>query len=402
VAGPSGDGDGKPDTLQELALAIGATGGGTYDAASDRDGADARGIVSGFLYRTDRVSLDTVAAGDAVLGTNPGVVYRTPGLAYNSDVANPKALNAPLPADVDTSTGVDGSNVYTRAPQVARFRVKARAGAGAGSDSYALWAISNHFSSGPDGRVGQRTEQAAYGAAIVDAIEAGYPGARVIYGGDLNVFPRPDDPFAPGDPLFPSDQLAALYDTGLHNLWDDLVAQAPSAAYSYVFQGQGQTLDQLYVNDPLHDDLVQFRIAHVNAGWPADDPGDGPRGLSDHDPSVVRFDSRARLSVGDVSVTEGNSGRRPATFTVRVSRPLSVDANICIVPVPITATSDRDFDWAIACGRLAAGATSLNLSIQVRGDRQRERDETFGVLALADAGIVLDDPVAFATIVNDD
>jgi hypothetical protein len=335
-----------------------------------------------------------------VLGADSGVDYRTPGLAYNGDVANPKALNAPLPADVDTSTGVDGSNVYTRAPQVARFRVKARPGSSA--DSYLVWAISNHFSSGPDGRVGQRTEQAAYGAAITDAIEAGYPGARIIYGGDLNVFPRPDDPFVPGDPHYPSDQLAALYGTGLHNLWDDIVAQVPSAAYSYTFQGQAQTLDQLYVNDPLHDDLVQARVAHVNAGWPADYDGDGPRGLSDHDPTVARFDSRARLSVGDVSVTEGNSGRRPATFTVRVSRPLSVAANVCLVPVPLTASSDRDFDWTIACGRLAPGATSLPLSIQVRGDRTRERDETFGVLALADAGIALTDPVAFATILDDD
>ena len=39
-----------------------------------------------------------------------------PGLPYNADVQNPKALNAVLPADVDTSTGVDGDNVFTRAP----------------------------------------------------------------------------------------------------------------------------------------------------------------------------------------------------------------------------------------------------------------------------------------------
>jgi predicted extracellular nuclease len=402
VAGPSGDGDGKPDTLQDLALAIEAAGGGRYEAASDRDGADARGIVSGFLYRTDRVSLVAAAAGDPVLGAMPGVQYRTPGLAYNADVANPKVLNAPLPADVDRSTGVDGSNVYTRAPQVARFRVEARPSSGSGGDAFELWAVSNHFSSGPDGRVGQRTEQAAYGAAIVDAIETGYPNARVIYGGDLNVFPRPDDPFAPGDPLYPSDQLAALYDQGLLNLGDDLVAALPSAAYSYTFQGQAQTLDQLFVNDTLHADLVQARIAHVNAGWPADHDGDGPRGLSDHDPNVVRFDARAHLSVDDVSVVEGNSGRRPATFTVRVSRPLAAATNVCIVPVPLTASASSDFDFALPCARLAAGATSVQLSVQVRGDRARERNEQFGVLAVAGGGVTLTDPVAFATITNDD
>ena len=43
-----------------------------------------------------------------------------------------------------------------------------------------VWAASNHFSSTPDGRVFQRREQAAYMAAIVDAIETDDPGARVI------------------------------------------------------------------------------------------------------------------------------------------------------------------------------------------------------------------------------
>ena len=128
----------------------------------------------------------------------------------------------------------------------------------------------------------QRTEQAAYGAAIVAAIEAGDADARVVAGGDLNVFPRPDDPFAPATDrtsgVPPSDQLGPLYDQGLHNLWDDLVADVPSAAYSYVFQGQAQTLDPLFVNDALHAELEADRAAHVNAGWPADFAGDGPRG----------------------------------------------------------------------------------------------------------------------------
>ena len=140
------------------------------------------------------------AADDPVLGAAPAVVYRAPGLPENADVSNPKTLNAELPDDVDTSTGTDGGNVFTRAPQVAHFLVAARPG---GTDTFDLWAISNHFSSGPDGRVGQRTEQAAYAAAIVEAIGAADPDARVVVGGDLNVFPRPDDPFAPGRPAVP-------------------------------------------------------------------------------------------------------------------------------------------------------------------------------------------------------
>jgi len=287
--GSTNNADGKPDTLQELALRIAALGGPAYDAAFDRNGADDRGIIAAFLYRTDRVQLLPVAAGDPVLGSSPGVSYRGAPLAYNADVSNPKALNADLPSDVDTSTGVDGANVYTRAPQVGHFRVwRNGIGLGAWVD---LYAVSNHFSSGPDSRVGQRTEQAAYLAAIVAALQSADPQARVDAGGDLNVFPRPDDPLVPA-----SDQLKPLYDLGLENLFDTLVAQVPASAYTYVFEGQAQTLDHQFVTPRLGDELELARVAHLNADWPADFAGDGPRGASDHDPLVARYDLPATLA----------------------------------------------------------------------------------------------------------
>lgn len=289
VCGDVDDADGKPDTLQELAIVIGATYGVPYDAAYDRDGADDRGIVNGFLYRSDRVELLAPDDSDPVLGSDPQVEYRSAGLEYNTDVQNPKALNAVLPDDVDTSTGQDGDNVFTRAPQVGLFRVwRDGIGVSAFTD---LYAVSNHFSSGPDGRVGQRTEQAGYNAAIVEALRQTDDGDRVVTGGDFNVFPRPDDPFAPGHPLYPSDQLAALYDIGLFDLWAVVVEEAPESAYSYAFEGQAQTLDDQFVTEGLFDELNAVRFAHVNADWPAEFDGDGSRGSSDHDPQVARFEA---------------------------------------------------------------------------------------------------------------
>ena len=282
TCGSTNNADGKPDTLQELALRISAANGPAYDAAYDRNGADSRGIVAAFLYRTDRVEL-LPAAGDPVLGASPTVSYRGAALAYNTDVQNPKALNAALPDDVDLSTGVDGANVFTRAPQVGRFRVwRNGVGLGAWVD---LYAVSNHFSSTPNARVGQRREQAAYLAAIVAALRGADPDVRVDAGGDLNVFPRPDDPLVPA-----SDQLEPLYDLGLQNLYDVLVDEVPASAYTYVFEGQAQVLDHQFVTPRLRDELERVRVAHVNADWPADFAGDGPRGASDHDPVVGRYD----------------------------------------------------------------------------------------------------------------
>ncbi|NUT54628.1 MAG: hypothetical protein HOQ03_01420, partial [Thermoleophilia bacterium] len=282
ACGAANNADGKPDTLQELALRIEQQSGIAYDAAFDRDGSDDRGIVAALMYRTDRVELLPATADDPVLGSTPDFTYRSGANAYNADVQNPKALNAPLPADVTGSR--DGNEVYTRDPQVGLFRIwRTAVGAGAWVDVYA---ISNHFSSTPDSRVNQRREQAADRAEIVQATGS----SRVVAGGDFNVFPRPDDPLVPA-----SDQLGPLYAKGLLNLWDTMVAEVPAAAYSYVFVGMAQTLDGQFVTPTLHDELAQSRVAHVNADFAADFPGDGARGLSDHDPMSSRFALAATL-----------------------------------------------------------------------------------------------------------
>ncbi|MFD6608996.1 lamin tail domain-containing protein [Micromonospora chalcea] len=399
ACGDTNNADGAPDTVQELALAIAANGGPAYAAAYDRTGADARGIASAFLYRTDRLTLAEATAADPLLGSAPTVQYRSAALGSNTDVQNPKAFNAVLPADVDRSTGVDGSNVYTRAAQLARFTVKAAPGS---TERFTLWAVANHFSSGPDSRVGQRREQAAYGAAIVAAVEASDPNARVVYGGDLNVFPRPDDPIATAQNPTPSDQLAPLYEAGLHNLWDDLVADAPASAYSYTFSGQAQTLDNLFVNDPMHDDLVQVRTAHINADYPTDAPELGDRGASDHDPQVARFRSRASLRVADTSMAEGDKGTRAMTFTVTVSRPLSEPALICATTYGTTAQAGSDYDPYVGCKLLPAGQTSLAFPVTVRGDRKREADEKLTLYVAGVPGLRLADPSGVGTILNDD
>ena len=285
--GTTDDRDGKADTLQELALTIQALGGPAYDVAYDRDGADDRGIVSAFMFRSDRVELLPADPAHPVFGANPAVEYRSAGLAFNTEVSNPKALNAVLPPDVDLSTGRDGNNVFTRAPEVGLFRVW-RTGKEQSVFTDVV-AISNHFSSTPDARVGQRTEQSNYLAAIVEAL----PEERIDAGGDFNTFPRPDDPL---NRTTTPHQLAALYDAaGMTNLYDVLVDEVPASAYSYVFVGMAQTLDGQFVDDTLADELTQARIAHVNADWPADTPGDGARGASDHDPLVARFDGNVTL-----------------------------------------------------------------------------------------------------------
>jgi uncharacterized protein len=284
ACGTTDNADGKPDVLQELALKVASLGGPAYDAAWDPDSSDLRGIAPAYLYRTDRVEL-LPPTGDPVLGTTPTIGSYTP-VPYDSDVSNPKTLNAVLPAGVPAC---ETSWVFPRAPDIALFRIH---GTGVDADLYQdVYTIDDHFKSGPDSCVEHRTEQADYDAALVAYLQSANPAARIVLGGDLNVYPRPDDPFAPIGQPGSSDQLGALYGTslGLQNLWDVLLAQDPAAAYSYVYLGQAQTLDQMFVNGPMQADLVQYRIAHINSDFPADFPGDVARGTSDHDPGAATF-----------------------------------------------------------------------------------------------------------------
>jgi hypothetical protein len=274
--------DGKPDVLQELALKIAANGGPAYDAAFDRDSSDLRGIAPAFLYRTDRVQL-LPAAGDPILGGSPAIPGYT-AVPYDGDVSNPKTLNAVLPSGV---SACETSWVFPRAPAIGLFRIWRD---GIGTSVFTdVYVINNHFKSGPDSCVDHRTEQAKYNAAIVAFLQAANPNANIALGGDLNVYPRPDDPFAPIGQPGSSDQLGSLYDPGLGltNLWDVLLSQAPQTAYSYVYVGMAQTLDQIFVNQPMLADLEQIRSAHINSDFPADYTGDVARGTSDHDPQVA-------------------------------------------------------------------------------------------------------------------
>ena len=276
------DADGVPDALQELATAVRHAGGPDYLAAADRDGADVRGIVCGFLYNPARVRLVRPRPDHPILGRGLELAYRGVPLAGNRDVQNPKAVNAVLPSDVDTSTGMSTTNVFPRALQVALFEVFP--GRGHEEKFVLVYVLNNHFSSRPDQRVGQRKEQAAMNAALARAILDEHPAGYLVMGGDLNVFPRPDDPFPT-----PSDQLAALYQAGLWNVYDQLLEDDPAAAYSYVYQGQAQTLDQLFLSPALRRRLESAWIPHMNSDWPAGTLTEGRFGASDHEPVVASF-----------------------------------------------------------------------------------------------------------------
>ena len=162
-----------------------------------------------------------------------------------------------------------------------------------------LFVIANHFNSKggdqpleghfqPPTRSSevQRHQQAQIVHDFVASILADDPNANVVVDGDLNDFEW-------------SDTVSILKSGVLHDLMDTL---PENERYSYVFEGNSQTLDHILTTDALFGRPFVFDPVHVNAEF-ADQ-------ASDHDPSVVKItlnDPPSADAGGPYTVAEGSS-----------------------------------------------------------------------------------------------
>ena len=142
-----------------------------------------------------------------------------------------------------------------------------------------VYVINNHFTSMSGGEKPtepRRTAQAAWNVDLVERILRSDPAARVVILGDLNSF-------------YDSPPLNVLREAGLRHVYEFV---EPDRPYSYIYQGESETLDHILVTPSLYDRLVQVEALHINADYPLPTPGDASaRGSSDHDPIVAMFSS---------------------------------------------------------------------------------------------------------------
>ena len=119
--------------------------------------------------------------------------------------------------------------------------------------------------------------------------------------------------------------------------------------------------------------------------------------------ATIINDDGSLFSINDVSLAEGNSGTRSATFTVSRSSGTGTAA-VSWYTANGTATAPSDY-VAVGATRLhyAAGETSKQVSVTVNGDTAIEGAETFFVkLTAPSAGASIADGTGRATITNDD
>jgi hypothetical protein len=109
------------------------------------------------------------------------------------------------------------------------------------------------------------------------------------------------------------------------------------------------------------------------------------------------------LSIADVNITEGNSGSKSLTFTVRLSK---ADRNRVISVNYSTADGSAlggsDYTPVSGTVSIAAGRTTNTLTVPIIGDTMVETDETFAVNLSTPVNATIADAQAIGTIVNDD
>jgi hypothetical protein len=109
------------------------------------------------------------------------------------------------------------------------------------------------------------------------------------------------------------------------------------------------------------------------------------------------------LSIGDVSIVEGDSGTKLATFTVTLSEVQSGPVFFDVATADGSATAGSDYVASASTGlRIAAGRTSKLFTVTINGDASQEADETFFVNLGNAVNASIADGHAVGTIANDD
>lgn len=306
--------------------------------------------------------------------------------------------------------GSAGSVLFDRAPLLLQARIR-----GENGTDYPLSVLLNHTLSllevnslapraiwGTDGdrSRGKRLQQAVRISQLVESIQAADATAPLVLIGDYNAFDFNDGyvdvmgiitgtPAAEGTVLVHGDSAVT---TPLVNL----IGTKPEAQrYSYVFEGNTQTLDHALVNQAVLDTTeATLHHARVNSDFATDNAADPtvPVRTSDHDPLVADLvvpafldaDLAVDVQASTLPVRDGHV--TPYAVSVRnlgVARALRTELTLRIdaTPAQVQGVTAPGWDCAAAvavaggsqvfCGRIEAmpaGAADA-LRIDVRAQR---------------------------------
>jgi len=117
---------------------------------------------------------------------------------------------------------------------------------------------------------------------------------------------------------------------------------------------------------------------------------------------LILNDDLPALSVGSVTVAEGNAGTTAAVFPVTLSAPFAKTVSVGYATANGTASAGTDYVAATGTVSFAPGDTSKTITVLVNGDTAPEAGETFTLTLSGPTNAVLGAAVGTGTIANDD
>jgi ELWxxDGT repeat protein len=121
-----------------------------------------------------------------------------------------------------------------------------------------------------------------------------------------------------------------------------------------------------------------------------------------HTATIGDDDAPPMVSIGDVSVTEGDTGATPASFTVSLSAPSGKLVTVGHQTSDGTATAGADYAPAEGMIVFPEGSTLQTVAVAVTGDHVHESGETFFVNLSSPLNATLADGQGLGTIMDDD
>ncbi len=108
------------------------------------------------------------------------------------------------------------------------------------------------------------------------------------------------------------------------------------------------------------------------------------------------------MTISDVTVTEGNTGTRSASFTVTLSAASNQPVTVAYSTANGTATAGSDYQARTGTLTIPAGQTTGTITILVTGDRLAEANETFVVNLSSPTNATIADGQGVGTIADDE
>lgn len=262
--------------------------------------------------------------------------------------------------DVDTNPNGSTSVLNDRPPLLLRARIHRDA-----SNHFPVTVIANHLRSlngvnstdpGSNGwstdgaRIrAKRASQARYLANLVQARQAADPTENLVLVGDFNAFEYSDGyvdvmGIVTGREAPESEVLNYVDSPVVAPLTNMTFSRPADDRYSYVFEGNAQTLDHIVVNQALLDASPGLRIEHarMNADFGGDNFGDDNVVLrvSDHDPVVLYIPVDGFGTADLEAFTEGTSevtAGQPVEWNVGVMNHGPNTARNVVMDIRVTA-----------------------------------------------------------------